>query len=109
MYNTEMRVAMVVRRVNLLRRKRKNSLMAKLSILCLMLMGSLTGAISVWGGQRQVSVRGLYGATMLFEDAGAYVLVSVIAFAAAVAITMLCIRYGEKGKKKENKMEDEQK
>ena len=99
MYDTQTRVAMVVRRVNLLHRKRENRLAAMLSMLCLMLTVSLTGAIGALGGRSQGYVPGLYGATMLFEDAGGYVLVGVLAFVAAVVITVRCIRYWEKGKK----------
>ena len=36
------------------------------------------------------------GSMMLFENAGAYVLVAIIAFVAAVIITVLCIRYHNK-------------
>lgn len=109
MYDTETRVAMVARRVNVLHRKRENRLAAMLSMLCLMLTASLTGAIGALGGRGQGSVTGLYGTTMLFEDAGGYVLVGVLAFAAAVAITVLCIRYREKGKKRCKKQEEDEK
>ena len=64
-----------------------------LSALCLLLTVSLVGAISAFSGQGQSYVPGLYGATMLLEDAGGYVLVGALAFIAAVAITVLCIRY----------------
>lgn len=100
MYDTQTRVAMVTRRVTMLHRKRENRLAAMLSMLCLMLTGGLIGAIGAFGDQGQGYVSGLYGATMLFEDAGGYVLVGVITFAAAVAITVLCIRHREKGKEK---------
>ena len=96
MYETEMWVAIVEQRVNLLYRKRENRLIAMLSMLCLMLTSSLTGAIGTFGGGGKGRVDGLYGANMLFEDTGGYVLVGVIAFVAAVAITVLCIRYREK-------------
>ncbi|WP_242822980.1 hypothetical protein [Syntrophobotulus glycolicus] len=100
---------MVAQRVNVLHRKREKRLSEALSALCLMLTGSLVGAIGALGGRGQGSVTGLYGATMLFEDAGGYVLVGVIAFAAAVAITVLCIHYREKRKKICDKTEDDQK
>lgn len=109
MYDTETRVTMVVRRVNVLHRKRENRLTAMLSMLCLMLTVSLTGTIGAFGGQGQGSVTELYGATMLFEDMGGYVLVGVLTFVAAVAITVLCIRYREKGKKLCKKQEEDEK
>ena len=96
MYDSEMRVAMVKHRVGVLHRKRENCLSAMLSALCLLLTGCLAGAISAFSGKGQSCVPGLYGATMLFEDAGGYVLVGALAFVTAVAITVLCIRYREK-------------
>ncbi len=109
MYDTETRVAMVARRVNVLHRKWENRLSGVLSMLCLLLTGGIIAVIGTLGGRGQGSVAGLYGTTMLFEDAGGYVLVGVIAFIAAVAITVLCIRYREKRKKNDKKMEDDQK
>ena len=106
MYDSEMRVAMVKHRVSVLHRKRENCLSAMLSALCLLLMGSLVGVISAFSGKGQSCVRGLYGATMLFEDAGGYVLVGALAFVVAVAITVLCIHYREKVKKINKNTED---
>ena len=40
----------------------------------------------------QTAAWGSFGAMLLREDAGGYVLVAVISFAAAAAITALCIR-----------------
>lgn len=99
MYDTKMRVDMVEQCVNVLHRKRQNRLTAMLCALCLILTGSLVEVIGALGGRGQGRVTGLYGTTMLFEDAGSYVLVGVIAFIAAVVITVLCIRYQEKQKK----------
>ena len=41
---------------------------------------------------RVVFAQGGFGAMLLREDAGGYVLVAVVSFAAAAAITALCIR-----------------
>lgn len=50
---------------------------------------------------------GMYsGSTLLFEGAGGYVLVAVIAFTAAVITTVLCIRW--KNKNKENHDQENQ-
>ena len=43
-------------------------------------------------GQGQTAAWGGFGAMLLREDAGGYVLVAVLSFAAAAAITALCIR-----------------
>ena len=43
-------------------------------------------------GQGQTAAWGGFGAMLLREDAGGYVLVGVVCFAAAVVITALCFR-----------------
>ena len=40
----------------------------------------------------QTAAWGVFGTRLLREDAGGYVLVAVVSFAAAAAITALCIR-----------------
>jgi len=94
--NAEVRKAMVECRVAVLRRKHKRRMAAVLTMLCLITTVSLGGVAAALIGERQGSVAGLYGSTMLLEDAGGYVLVGVIAFSLAVVITVLCIRYLEK-------------
>ena len=44
-------------------------------------------------GQGQTDAWGGFGAMLLREDAGGYVLVAVVSFAAAAAITALCMRF----------------
>ena len=41
----------------------------------------------------------MYGAILLHEGAGGYVLVAVISFTVAVVITALCIKFRKKGQK----------
>ena len=53
-------------------------------------------------GQGQAAAWGGFGAMLLREDAGGYVLVAVVSFAAAVVITALCFRL----KSKENQRKD---
>ena len=48
-------------------------------------------------------------AMLLYEDAGSYVLDGVLSFAAAVHITVLCIRSREKTKKNNNNTERNEK
>ena len=43
-------------------------------------------------GKGQTATRGVFGTMLLREDAGGYVLVAVVSFAAAAAITALCFR-----------------
>ena len=50
-------------------------------------------------GTAHSSGAGMYsGSALLFEGAGGYVLVAVIAFTAAVITTVLCMRYKKKSK-----------
>ena len=44
----------------------------------------------------------MYGAILLHEDAGGYVLVAVISFTVAVVITALCIKFRKKGQKSQD-------
>lgn len=49
---------------------------------------------------------GSFGAMLLREDAGGYVLVGVAAFAAAVVLTVVCMRLHEREKQKQKHEED---
>ena len=57
-----------------------------------MLFTALAGAADALIVRGQTAARGMFGAMLLREDAGGYVLVAVLSFAAAAAITALCIR-----------------
>ena len=103
MYDTAERVGRVRLRAGQLRRKKENRLLGGLSSLCAVLAFSLIGSIAAMtGGAQGGMVSGLYGAMLLFEDAGGYVLAAVLSFAAAVVITVLCIHSREKTKKNKN-------
>ena len=66
-------------------------------------------------GPGQPGAWGVFGAMLLREDAGGYVLVAVVSFAAAVAITVLCFRLRNRenqkkgGADKPNRHEQEEK
>lgn len=94
MHDTAERVRQVQLRVVELRRKRENRLLGGFSSLCAVLVFSLIGTIGAMiGGEHNSLVPGLYGSMLLYEDAGGYILTAVISFAAAVVITVLCIRH----------------
>ena len=57
-----------------------------------MLFTALAGAADALIVRGQTATQGMFGAMLLREDAGGYVLVAVLSFAAAAAITALCIR-----------------
>ena len=92
MYDTARRVALVKQRVreNTCRRQRREAI--SLSAACLLLCAVLMQAAGTVVGPGQTAAWGVFGAMLLREDAGGYVLVAVVSFAAAAAITALCIR-----------------
>ncbi len=92
MYDTARRVALVKQRVRENTRRRQRREAISLSAFCLMLFTALAGAADALIVRGQTATQGMFGAMLLREDAGGYVLVAVLSFAAAAAITALCIR-----------------
>ena len=92
MYDTARRVALVRQRVRENTRRRQRREAISLSAFCLMLFTALAGAADALIVQGQTAAWGVFGAMLLREDAGGYVLVAVVSFAAAAAITALCFR-----------------
>ena len=92
MYDTARRVALVKQRVRENNRRRQRREAISLSAFCLMLFTALAGAADALIVQGQTAVWGVFGAMLLREDVGGYVLVAVVSFAAAAAITALCFR-----------------
>ena len=102
MYDTARRVALVKQRVRENARRRQRRGIYGLSAACMLLFAVLTQAANTVIGQGQTAAWGVFGAMLLREDAGGYVLVGVISFAAAVVITALCFRL----RSKENRRKD---
>ena len=102
MYDTARRVALVKQRVRENTRRRQRREAISLSAACLLLFAVLTQAAGTVIGQGQTAVWGVFGAMLLREDAGGYVLVAVVSFAAAAAITALCIRLRIRGNRKKD-------
>ena len=100
MYDTARRVALVKQRVRENTRRRQRREAISLSAFCLMLFTALAGAADALIVRGQTAARGMFGAMLLREDAGGYVLVGVVAFAAAAAITALCFRLRSKEKRR---------
>ena len=92
MYDTARRVALVKQRVRENTRRRQRREAISLSAFCLMLFTARAGAAGTVIGPGQPEAWGVFGAMLLREDAGGYVLVAVVSFAAAAAITALCFR-----------------
>ena len=102
MYDTARRVELVKRQIRKNTRRRQKRGIGRLSAVCMLLFAALMQAAGTVVGPGQPEAWGVFGAMLLREDAGGYVLVSVVSFAAAVVITALCFRL----KSKENQRKD---
>ncbi|UQT46933.1 glycosyltransferase [Flavonifractor plautii] len=102
MYDTARRVALVKQRVRENARRRQRRGIYGLSAACMLLFAVLTQAAGTVVGPGQPEAWGVFGAMLLRQDAGGYVLVAVVSFAAAVVITALCFRL----RSKENRRKD---
>ena len=92
MYDTARRVALVKQRVRENTRRRQRREVISLSAACMLLCAALMQAAGTVVGPGQPEAWGVFGAMLLREDAGGYVLVAVVSFAATVVITALCFR-----------------
>ena len=92
MYDTARRVALVKQRVRENTRRRQRRGIYGLSAACMLLFAVLMETAGTVVGPGQTAAWGAFGAMLLREDAGGYVLVAVVSFAAAAAITALCFR-----------------
>ena len=102
MYDTARRVALVKQRVRENTRRRQRREVISLSAACILLCAALMQTAGTVVAPGQTAAWGVFGAMLLREDAGGYVLVAVVSFAAAVVITALCFRL----KSKENQRKD---
>ena len=114
MYDTARRVALVKQRVRENTRRKQRRGIYGLSAACMLLCVVLTQAAGTVVGPGQTAAWGVFGAMLLRKDAGGYVLVAVVSFAAA-AITALCFRLRNRenqkkgGADKPNRYEQEEK
>ena len=102
MYDTARRVTLVKQRVRENTRRRQRRGIYGLSAACMLLFAVLTQTAGTVIGPGQTAAWGSFGAMLLREDAGGYVLVAVVSFAAAAAITALCFRL----RNRENRRKD---
>ena len=108
MYDTAKRVALVKQRVRENTRRRQRREAISLSAACMLLCAALTQAVDVFAVQGQTAAWGVFGAMLLREDVGGYVLVAVVSFAAAVVVTVFCTRLRKNNKQQEQTKEDEE-
>lgn len=100
MLNTVERVRQVQERVKDLERRRANWLLGGLGSLSVVLVFTLIAIIgSLSGGMQACAIPGFYGSLFLSTNAGGYVLAGVLAFAAGVLVTVLCLRYRRRSEK----------
>lgn len=93
MYDTARRVELVKRQIRKNTRRRQKRGIGRLSAVCMLLFAVLLQTADRVIGQGQTDAGGGFGAMLLREDAGGYVLVAVVSFVAAAAITALCMRF----------------
>ena len=115
MYDTARRITLVKQRVRENTRRRQRREVISLSAACILLCAALMQTAGTVVGPGQTSAWGVFGAMLLREDAGGYVLVAVVSFAAAAVITALCFRLRKRenqkkgGADKPNRHEQEEK
>ena len=108
MYDTARRVALVKQRVRENTRRRQRRSIYGLSAMCMLLFAVLMQAAGTVVAPGQPEAWGAFGAMLLREDAGGYVLVAVVSFAAAVVVTVFCTRLRKNNKQQEQTKEDEE-
>ena len=86
MYDTQKRVALAKERIAESRRRQARRSIRSLSALCALLFLSLLQS-------QPMDAAGMYGAILLHEGVGGYVLEAVISFTAAVVLTALYIKF----------------
>ena len=92
MYDTARRITLVKQRVRENTRRRQRRGIYGLSAACVLLCAVLMQAVGTVAGPGQPEAWGVFGAMLLREDTGGYVLVGVVSFTAAAVITALCFR-----------------
>ena len=92
MYDTQKRVALAKERIAEYRRRQARRSIRSLSVLCALLFLSLLGTVGTVQSQ-PMDAAGMYGAILLHEGVGGYVLEAVIFFTAAVVLTALYIKF----------------
>ena len=92
MYDTARRIELVKQRLWENTRRKQRRKVGRLTVACMLLLAALAQTGGMVVGPGQTAAQGAFGAMLLREDAGGYVLVGVVSFAAAAAFTALCFR-----------------
>lgn len=99
MINTESRVTLAREKAKIIRKQREKVVIHELMLIC-SILGILWIAVyaeMIRGIPKQLDTQ-MYGSMVLSDNAGGYVLVGVISFVAAVALTLLCLKYRNRKK-----------
>ena len=107
MHDTTERVRRAKHMAQTFIRKQEQKALRRLGALCAALALALTGALAHFTRGTPGAVQGAYGATLLADSAGGYVLVGVAAFVTAVTLTIVCMRLHEREKRNKGSKEDE--
>lgn len=95
---TRQRVLQIRRRARQLQKKRENTQMALLSVLCICLTGQIAVLIHATRTPGICTVAAGYGAVLLQNGADAYVVVAVAAFMLGMALAVAGIRWKKRCK-----------
>ena len=97
MHTTDQRIQRLRERASQLQTQRDNRIIRISGLICVLTCAGLITLMLNISGSGPGGVEQLYGTTLLFEGAGGYVLVGVLAFAAAVLITVWGMNSRHKG------------
>ena len=97
MHTTDQRIQRLRERTSQLQTQRDNRIIRVSGLVCVLLCAALITLVGTISGFGPGTVPQMYGTTLLFEGAGGYVLVGVLAFAAAVLITVWGMNSRHKG------------
>ena len=103
MYDTARRVGLVKKRVREMTRRKRRRGIYGLSAVCMLLFAAMIEAAGLVIGQGETAAQGIFGAMLLRRDAGGYVLLGTVSFAAAVVLTVLCIRLRDREKMRKDR------
>lgn len=109
MHDTAERLRRAKQAARQLTQRREQRALRRLGALCAVLGLMLTGALAYVTGGTPGAVQGAYGATLLTDQAGGYVLVGVVSFAAAVVLTVVRMRLHAREKQNEGQQQKEPK
>ena len=109
MYDTARRVGLVKKRVREMTRRKRRRGIYGLSAVCMLLFAAMIEAAGLVIGQGETAAQGIFGAMLLRRDAGGYVLLGTVSFAAAVVLTVLCIRLRDREKMRKDRADRHEK